>query len=155
MLADVCSIDDVYRMFGEAAEGAQLLETELGNILMSTRAEDENLFERENRGKGAEILEKINRSTLGWILKELRGRNGIPDDADRAFANALAERNRLMHVFYREHNFRRNSSDGCKLMVADLRTIDHTIMEAYAIALKVRRALPIVFGELPDHLDLK
>jgi hypothetical protein len=30
------SLDDVYRKFGETAEAAQLLETELGNILLIT-----------------------------------------------------------------------------------------------------------------------
>jgi len=44
---------------------------------------------------------------------------------------ALAERNRLSHAFYREHNFRRNSDEGRTLMMKDLESIHDTLLDAY------------------------
>ncbi len=71
--------------------------------------------------------------------------------------NALKERNRLVHSFYREHNFRRNSEDGCQQMFDDLENIHGVLLEAY-------KSVMLLFGidldkiepqELPtDHVPL-
>ena len=37
------NLDDVYRKFGETSEAAQLLETELGNILLFVQGKKANL----------------------------------------------------------------------------------------------------------------
>ena len=66
------SIDDVYRRFGETAEEAQLLETELGNMLLEICGKDENLFNQLNQQRAGEIYDQINRHTLGRIMKHLK-----------------------------------------------------------------------------------
>ena len=47
------TLDDVYRKFGETAEAAQLLETELGTALMVVDALEENLLTAANPGRAA------------------------------------------------------------------------------------------------------
>ena len=131
------SLDDVYRKFGEVSEAAQLLETELGNILLEIRATEEGLFFEERPEEAAEILVRINKSTLGSVLKQIYSSTETLDHAAELFASALAERNRLAHSFYRQHNFRRNSDDGRALMIEDLESIHRTFLDTYKVALAV------------------
>ncbi len=123
-------LDDVYRKYGETAEAAQLLETELGNILLFCESVDQGLIERTDSKLAKEILDKINRSTLGRLLKSLEKKLGGADSVLNLFREALAERNRLAHSFYREHNFRRNSDRGCSIMLKDLEEIHDKLIAA-------------------------
>jgi hypothetical protein len=131
------SLDDVYRKFGEVSEAAQLLETELGTILMQIHAVDSDLFSMERREEAAEIYNSINRSTFGQVLRKIGEKTLHLDHAADLFAKALAERNRLSHSFFRQHNFRRNSPEGRALMLADLDSIHETVLEAYKVSLAV------------------
>jgi hypothetical protein len=131
------SLDDVYRKFGETSEAAQLLETELGTILLEIHAVESDLFSGERREEAAEILKRINKSTLGQVLKTIGEKTSDLEHAADLFSEALAERNRLSHSFFRQHNFRRNSPDGCAMMLADLESIHRTLLAAYKVALAV------------------
>ncbi len=125
------TLDDVYRKFGEAAEAAQLLETELGNMLLMTRCIDEGLLENQNPGRAADILASINRHTLGQMLKNLNDQTQSLDELEVLLVKARDERNRLSHSFYRAHNFRRNSEIGRGLMLQDLEAIHSALLDAY------------------------
>jgi hypothetical protein len=116
------SLDDVYRKFGETAEAAQLLETELGNTLMMARCIEEGLLEASNPARAGEILDSVNRHTLGQLLKKIN---------NHTQSLARDERNRLSHSFYREHNFRRNSEEGREVMLQDLEAIHSVLLNAY------------------------
>ncbi len=54
----MANLDDVYRKFGEAAEAAQLLETELGNILLAIEGSEKGLLERQDKELARNILNK-------------------------------------------------------------------------------------------------
>ena len=69
--------------------------------------------------EAAKRSEQINRNTLGQLLWQLRGNYNELDALEALLMVAKAERNRLIHSFYREHNFRRNSADGRALMLRD------------------------------------
>lgn len=129
------NLNDVYRKFGETAEAAQLLETQLGNILLSIEEIEIDLIQHHDKELARYILNKINRSTLGGLLKSVEKRLGGSKVTNSIFENALHERNRLSHSFYREHNFRRNSSQGCEIMLQDLEKMHETILEAYKVTL--------------------
>ena len=131
------SLDDVYRKFGEVSEAAQLLETELGTILLEIHAVESDLFSVERREEAAEILTRINNSTLGQVLKRISEKVRNLEPAADLFATALAERNRLSHSFFRQHNFRRNSHEGRAVMLADLESIHRKVLEAFKVALAV------------------
>jgi hypothetical protein len=120
------TLDDVYRKFGETAEAAQLLETELGTMLLEVRVSDEDQWPDPGRAK--EILQSINRQTLGQLLKNLKER---PPGLEDLLEKALEARNRLQHSFYRQHNFRRNTDEGITLMLQDLEAIHGTLVDAF------------------------
>src|SRR5688572_12314548 len=117
------TVDDVYRKFGEASEAAQLLETEIGNLLLMTGAIDADLLEHPDPARGSEIYNSINRKTLGQLFKSLKDSSYSVSELEELLSGALAARNRLAHSFYREHNFRRNSEKGRSIMMDDLESI--------------------------------
>jgi hypothetical protein len=125
------TLENVYSKFGEVAEAAQLLETELGTILLSACGTEHDLIAGDKGELATEIYSKINKSTLGQILKQLADSAGFSSDVEMLLAKALAERNRLFHSFYRKHNFRRNSDEGRAMMIADLERMHETILSAY------------------------
>lgn len=125
------ALNDVYGKFGETAEAAQLLETELATMLLFNRGVTERLHVEPNPERAAELYDTINRHTLGQLLKRLNKTTQSLDALDTLFSNALQERNRLFHSFYRQHNFRRNSDEGRAIMLQDLEAIHDTLLRAY------------------------
>ena len=103
------SLDDVYRKFGEAAEAAQLLETELGTLALFEEAMKVDLIQAKDPKLATEIHSKINKSTLGRLLHDVGKTRASLGPLMDQLEGALSARNKLMHSFYREHNFRRNS----------------------------------------------
>jgi hypothetical protein len=124
------ALDDVYRKFGETAEAAQLLETHLGTMLLLSRGAENGLFTEPNPELASDLHNAINRQTLGQLIKGLTSPQSFAA-LESLISNALQERNRLFHSFYRQHNFRRNSEDGRALMLDDLESIHATLLRAY------------------------
>jgi hypothetical protein len=125
------TLEDVYQKFGFAAEAAQLLETELGNLLLLHVGVEEKLISAPNPPLAAELYQKIDKHTLGQLIKKLTVKDkGIAELQDE-LGTALDERNRLFHSFYRQHNFRRNSDEGRQLMLDDLDSMHKTLLDAY------------------------
>ena len=125
------TLNEVYCKFGETAEAAQLLETQLGTMLFALNASAENLFEAKNPERAAEILDGVNGHTLGQLLKRLGKTTDFLDSLESQLVQALGERNRLSHVFYRQHNLRRRSGEGRDIMLKDLEQIHDTLLNAY------------------------
>ena len=141
------TLEDVYRKFGETAEAAQLLETELGNMLFLTGAIDAGLLGQPDGKRATDLLEFVNRQTLGQLLRSLNRSIDDLDTLSEVLDPALLARNRLSHSFYREHNFHRNTSEGCALMLADLESLHETIIGAY-------KAVMLLSGIDLDKIEL-
>jgi hypothetical protein len=131
------TLDEVYRKFGKVSEAAQLLETELGTMLLSVQATEHDLFASDKGELATEILEKINKSTFGELIRKLAKAARFSGDSELLLANALAERNRLFHSFYRKHNFRRNSDEGRAKMLEDLQRKHKVIIAAYTAVMRL------------------
>lgn len=127
----VPTIDDVYRKFGETSEAAQLLETELGTLLLAHNCVDAGLFEADDPETGREIYRRIDSQTLGQLIRNLGAAGNSIEGLEEQLAEALSVRNRLAHAFYRQHNLRRNSDDGCQLMLTDLENMHSKLLDAY------------------------
>lgn len=125
------SLDDVYRKFGETSEAAQLLETELGTILFLSGAVEQNLIDKPDQDAVTALYHNINRKTLGQLLKGVNNASESVEHLGTLLKKALKERNRLAHSFYRQHNFRRNSEEGRRIMLKDLEQIHEVLLEAY------------------------
>ena len=124
-------LDDVYWKFGYAAEAAQLLETELGNVLIKHGVVEENLVNQPNPNRAADLFRQIDKHTLGQLITKLKAKNQSIANLEDVLAKAIDERNRLFHSFYRQHNFRRNSDEGRQRMLDDLESIHKTLLDAY------------------------
>ena len=124
-------LNEVYRKFGEVAEAAQLLETELGNLLLWEKGMEADLLFKPDPVLAKDIYGKLNRLTTGQLLKELKKFEKSLENLEADIRKALDERNKLFHSFYRKHNFRRNSSEGCQIMLDELEEMHDTILDAY------------------------
>lgn len=132
------TIDEVHRKFGAAAEAAQLLETELGSVLFELNALAENLLDINDPERASEMLDQVNSLTFGQLLKRLARKTDCLDVLESQLVQALGERNRLSHKFYRQHNLRRNSSEGRAIMLRDLEHIHDTLLTAYKTVMLMR-----------------
>ena len=131
------ALDDVYRKFGETAEAAQLLETELGNMLLLHRGVEENLLDVPDPARAFDLYRIIDRFTLGQLVKNMKNRTQSLEALEALLSSALQERNRLFHSFYRKHNFRRNSDEGRVIMLNELESIHSTLLEAYKAVMRL------------------
>lgn len=93
------SLDEVYRKFGEAAEAAQLLETELGNFLFLKGAIAADLIARRDPEKAAALLDQINRKTLGQLRNGAKLADNSAEALEAVVGKALDARNRPCHGF--------------------------------------------------------
>ena len=129
------TLDEVYRKFGEVSEAAQLLETELGTMLLTHKCVDAGLLEHPNSEKATAIHDLVTKQTLGKLIRSLGPIGGISEHLERRLSTALATRNRLTHTFYLQHNFRRNSDDGREEMLRDLEEMHDVLLDAYKAVL--------------------
>ena len=125
------TLDDVYRKFGETSEAAQLLETELGTMLLEMTAIEADLINSPDSERATEIYKKINRHTLGQLIKKLGKKTNDVEHLESLLHQALATRNKLAHSFYLQHNLRRNSEEGRAIMMNDLEGMHEQLLNAY------------------------
>ena len=126
-------LDEVYRKFGEVAEAAQLFETALGSLLFWEECSKRQSIFNPDPVLSRQIYDSVNKKTSGQLFSKLKDFDERFDNQSLKidFAMALDERNRLFHSFYREHNFRRNSPQGCQIMLDDLEKMHDIILDAY------------------------
>lgn len=155
------TLDDVYRKFGETSEAAQLLETELGNIILLNNCIESGHFQCPNSENAIEIVKQIDKQTLGQLIRKLGLGSTSGALLQELLYEALKVRNRLVHSFYLQHNLRRNSDAGCAIMLQDLEAIHEKLLEAYkAIILLSGVDLDKLVAELgtasqpADHLPI-
>lgn len=119
------------------AEAAQLIETELGTMLLAARCTEEGLVENKNPARATDILSSVNRHTLGQLFTNLKNHTQSLDALEDLLLGALEGRNHLFHSFYRKHNFRRNFDEGRALMLEELEAIHSVLLEAYDAIMKL------------------
>ena len=152
------SLEAVYARFGETAEACQLLEVEIGNLLLADAVRLHGFDKVQNKVLARRIVDDIDRKTLGQLIHALRKCRLVPPDFESELEVALAERNRLNHSFYMEHNLRRNSDSGRQVMLADLEVIYQNVQKAYqsASALSDIKITPDAIAKAQQgHLPLR
>lgn len=134
---------ELYVQFGIAAEKAQVLEVEAGNVALSyltTWVKIEEITP-EVREMFRSIVDDCNRSTLGKLLKQIRSIGTFDDSIIQAVDTALERRNYLMHHFFRTHNFAIFNEAGRKEMLEELRDIQGKLDHAHAILFGISKTL--------------
>lgn len=125
---------ELYAKYGIAAEAAQLFETELGTLLLCVRGLENGWHILPDTVEARNVLDSIDRSTLGMVLNTLKRHVSIDGDLEQRFSSALKARNRLMHGFFERHNFKIQNEDGRKEMIADLECIHGELFTAWQTA---------------------
>ena len=124
-----------YRKFGETSEAAQLLETELGTLLLTHDCVDAGLLQESDPIRATAIYDRISEHTLGRLIQRLGAVADSVADLEPVLTSALHARKRLTHSFYLQHNLRRNSDDGRAVMLRDLDSMHESLLEAYKAVL--------------------
>jgi hypothetical protein len=125
------TLDEVYCKFGFVSEAAQLLETELGNLLFAAGAAEQNLLDNPNPEVALRLINGINKQTLGRLFQNAKTAVERLAEVEELLERAVNARNRLSHSFYRQHNFRRNTDEGRAVMLNDLESLHDEILNAY------------------------
>lgn len=137
----MASRDELYAKFGITAEAAQLFETELGTLLLCAEASAQALHLVADTERATAILARVNRSTLGQLLKTVKTYVQFDDDLEGQFSSALAARNRLMHGFFERHNLKTQTDEGRDVMFDDLEALHEELFQAWQRASAMTSAL--------------
>jgi hypothetical protein len=124
----------LYAEFGIAAEKAQVLETEAGNVALSflTLLVNTDNISAEETEMYWSIVDDINRKTFGTLLKHIKTITNFDDSILKWMDEALEGRNYLTHHFFRTHNFALFNAEGRKAMVVELKEIQDKLVRAHA-----------------------
>ena len=134
---------ELYAQFGIAAETAQMLETEAGNFVLAymSLVFKPGQITEEQRGLLSSIVDNLNHSTLGRVLKSVKGSATFDQCFLSTVEQALERRNYLTHHFFRSHNFSIYSEEGRKAMMEELRGIQGELARAHAMLAAASSAL--------------
>ena len=145
----MATLDDVYRKYGEVSEAAQLLEIQLGNLVLSHKSIEAGVPEDPDRA--TEIYRSITKKTLGRLIQSAGTITNSKAELAGLLGGALDSRNRLTHSFFLQHNFRRNSDHGRDVMLRDLEVIHEELLDALkAVSLLSGVDLDKLVAELGD-----
>jgi hypothetical protein len=136
--------DEVYSMFGRAAEAAQLFETDLGSLLLGVRAQQEGWHINSGGEAAQNEWKDINERTLGQLLGRLRKQLPFEDRVVELFTSALSARNGLMHGFFCKHGLAIQTAEGRQIMLDDLVNLHGELFNAWQRA-----------SEMADDMDQK
>lgn len=141
----------LYAEFGMAAEQAQLLEVEAGNVGLSFVALvlPPDKATPEQRAFFKSLADDADRQTLGALLKIVKSLGTIDQSILDAVDEGLKARNYLMHRFFRHHNFALFSEPGRKQMLEDLQEVRRKIDRAHAMLHGMAATLQGIAG-IPD-----
>ena len=135
---------ELYAKYGIAAEAAQLFETELGTLLLCLEGIENGWHISPDGTAARNVLDSIDRKTLGQLLKALKKHTPLDDNIEEQFSSALEARNRLMHGFFEKHNFKIQTESGRAEMIAALNYLHGELFKAWQSAAKISGA----FAEL-------
>lgn len=129
------NLRDLYYKFGRAAEMAQVMEIEAGNLALAyvSFVFDLDNISDENRRMFKAIIDDVDKRTFGYLLKNIRKTGEISDDIEKTMDNALEKRNYLIHKFFKTHNYAINSDAGRREMIEELDQIYNELSRAHTV----------------------
>lgn len=101
------NLHQLYAEFGMAAEKAQVLELEAGNVILSFVAmtvDPKNISTADKIGY-KKLVDEVDRKTLGNLLRQIRKVVEFDSSSEEVISEALSKRNYLVHGFFKTHNF--------------------------------------------------
>ena len=126
---------EVYTQFGIAAEMAQVLEVDAGNVALAVVAlfTDVDKITPEQTEWFRTLIEDLSTRTLGRLLRSVKNLVTCDDNFVETVDEALIKRNYLMHRFFPYHNFALFSAEGRREMLAELDEIQQKLNLAHVM----------------------
>lgn len=144
----------LYAEFGIAAEKAQVLEFEAGNVALSFVAlfVDTSRIGPEESAMFRSLVEDVNRQTLGALLRRIKAMADFDESLLTIVDEALERRNYLAHRFFPSHNYAIFDKAGRGAMIDELKAIQTTLDRAHRALSAVSSLLSKMAGhaELPE-----
>ena len=128
---------EVFARFGRAAYKAQVFDHALVNLLTVAGTIDNQMPSNEIEECAADLFKK----TAGALVKDVSRQSRLEVQDLEMCQTAVAERNRLIHRFFREHAENFMCSRGQQLMLDDLDDIADLIQKAGAACHRVMMRL--------------
>ena len=144
---------ELYAEFGIAAEKAQVLEVDAGNVALSFLAlfVDTDEISTEQCDMFQRLIDDLDRKTLGKLLQLIKSVITIAPSILRVVDEALDQRNHLTHNFFRTHNFALFDVAGRKAMIEELKHIQSKLDLAHWMLHGLSETLTMLAGR--DGLD--
>jgi len=144
---------ELYAEYGIAAEKAQVLETEAGNVAIAFVTLLVGIDELDDKKKKfySNLVKDVNRKTLGNLLKHIKTIVDFDEKGIEIIDEALKQRNYLAHHYFRVHNFAIFRADDRKKMVQELKEIQKKLDMAHANLISISSLLEkLSCLDLPD-----
>ncbi len=119
------NLHQLYADFGMAAEKAQVLELEAGNVVLSfiSLTIDRNNISSADKLSYRKLVDQVDRKTLGNLLRQVRKIVEFDSSSEEVISDALSKRNYLVHSFFKTHNFAIHDESGQVKMRKELSDI--------------------------------
>lgn len=146
----------LYAEFGIAAEKAQILEMEAGNVALAFIAlfvgTDHITPEKRELFRG--LVHDVNSKTLGALLRSIKAMAKFDDSLLKIVDDALERRNYLAHRFFPSHNYAIFDEAGRQTMISELQEIQATLDRAHRALSAVSSLLAQMAGrpDLPEAM---
>ena len=146
---------EVYTQFGIAAEMAQTLEVDAGNVALACLAlfikTDEITPEQKEWFRY--LFNDLDQKTLGALLRSVKNLIKLDDNILEMVDSALIARNYLMHRFFPFHNFALFGVEGRKEMLRELGDIQNKLCAAHWHLIASGDALTGLRGQIHESLE--
>jgi hypothetical protein len=142
------NLHQLYAEFGMAAERAQVLELEAGNVILSFVAltvDPEKISAADKVGY-KKLVDEVDRKTLGNLLRHIRKIVEFDSSSEEIISEALSKRNYLVHGFFKKHNFSIYKESGQKIMRSELSEISKQMDIAHMHLTSISQLLEKVAG---------
>lgn len=143
---------ELYAEFGIAAEKAQVLEFEAGNVALSfvTMFIDTSRIGPEEREMFRSLVDDVNRQTLGALLRSIKKMVNFDESLLTIVDEALERRNFLAHRFFPSHNYAIFDPVGRRAMTDELKAIQATLDRAH----RALSAVSSLMNKMAGHGEL-
>jgi len=143
-------LSELYYEFGRAAEMAQVMELEAGNLALvyATMLLDASRITDEQREFFQALVNDVNKRTFGNLFRQIQKLGQIDDGIIATVNDGMEKRNYLMHKFFRRHNFAINSAEGRKAMLGEIREIQASLSLAHAVLSAMTASLSQLLAKL-------
>ena len=151
-------INKVYAHFGKAAHEAQLLELEVGNVILNIilSLKKNQKLTAEEQQSFQKIMDDINKSTLGKLFNHIKQIYNLDKDVISPITSILDKTNEkrtyLIHRFFAFHNFAIFSSNARQEMIEELISLTKEFQAGRYLVTIIEKELIKMLGINFSHL---